>query len=67
MFLGSKAGPARNTDSLTAICEPIVKKIWDRRRPVREITLFFIIFSVQHFNMRLVTAVLIFSCYEEII
>jgi hypothetical protein len=29
MFLGSKVRPMRRTDSLTAICELIVWKMWD--------------------------------------
>jgi hypothetical protein len=29
---GDKARPARKADNLTAICKPIVKKIWDPRR-----------------------------------
>jgi hypothetical protein len=29
MFLWSKAWPTRNADNLTAIYEPIAKKIWD--------------------------------------
>jgi hypothetical protein len=31
MFLGGK-GPARKADNLTAICEPIVEKMWEPRR-----------------------------------
>jgi hypothetical protein len=31
-LLGGKGRPARKADSLTAICEPIVKKMWERRR-----------------------------------
>jgi hypothetical protein len=29
---GGKRRPVHNTDSLTAICEPIVYKMWDPRR-----------------------------------
>jgi hypothetical protein len=29
---GGKGRPARKADNLTAICEPIVKKIWEPRR-----------------------------------
>jgi hypothetical protein len=29
---GGKGRPAREADNLTAICEPIVKKIWEPRR-----------------------------------
>jgi hypothetical protein len=29
---GGKGRPARKADSLTAICEPIVKKMWEPRR-----------------------------------
>jgi hypothetical protein len=29
MFLGSRARPVRRDDKLTAICEPIVQKMWD--------------------------------------
>jgi hypothetical protein len=29
IFLGGKARPARKADNLTAICEPIVKKMWE--------------------------------------
>jgi hypothetical protein len=29
MFLGRKARPVRRADNLTAICEPIVKIVWD--------------------------------------
>jgi hypothetical protein len=31
-FSGRKRRPAREADNLTAICEPIVKKIWEPRR-----------------------------------
>jgi hypothetical protein len=31
MFLGSKARPTREADSLTATCEPIVWEMWDPR------------------------------------
>jgi hypothetical protein len=31
-FLGSKARPARKADNLNAICEPLVKKLWDPQR-----------------------------------
>jgi hypothetical protein len=29
MFLGNTAHPARKTDKLTTICEPIVQTMWD--------------------------------------
>jgi hypothetical protein len=29
---GDKEPPARKSDNLTAICEPIVQKMWDIRR-----------------------------------
>jgi hypothetical protein len=33
IFLGIKGGrPARKADNLTAICEPIVRKMWEPRR-----------------------------------
>jgi hypothetical protein len=31
MFLGNKARPARKADNLSAICKPIVNKMWDPR------------------------------------
>jgi hypothetical protein len=31
-FSGGKGRPARKADNLTAICEPIFKKIWEPRR-----------------------------------
>jgi hypothetical protein len=31
-FLGGKRRPARGADNLTAICEPIVQKMWDPQR-----------------------------------
>jgi hypothetical protein len=31
-LLGGKPRPARKADNMTAICEPIVQKIWDPRR-----------------------------------
>jgi hypothetical protein len=30
--MGGKARPARKADNLTAICEPIVYKMWDLQR-----------------------------------
>jgi hypothetical protein len=30
-FLGAKAGPARKAHNFTAICEPIVWKMWEPR------------------------------------
>jgi hypothetical protein len=30
--MGGKGRPARKADNLTAICEPIVQKMWDPRR-----------------------------------
>jgi hypothetical protein len=32
ILLGGKGRPARKADNLTAICEPIVKKMWEPRR-----------------------------------
>jgi hypothetical protein len=29
---GGKAQPARKADNLTAVCEPIVQKMWEPRR-----------------------------------
>jgi hypothetical protein len=31
-LLGSKGRPARKADNLTAICQPIVYKMWETRR-----------------------------------
>jgi hypothetical protein len=31
-FLGGKGQPARGADNLTAMCEPIVWKMWEPRR-----------------------------------
>jgi hypothetical protein len=32
ILLGSKGRPARKADGLTAICEPIIYKMWEPRR-----------------------------------
>jgi hypothetical protein len=32
IFLGGKGRPPRKADNLTAICEPIVQKMWEPRR-----------------------------------
>jgi hypothetical protein len=34
MFLESRTRPVRKADNFTAICEPIVYKIWEPRRPI---------------------------------
>jgi hypothetical protein len=39
---GGKGRPARRADNLSAICEPIVKKMWVPPRPVTGIALPFL-------------------------
>jgi hypothetical protein len=44
---GGKERPVRKPDKLTAICEPIVCKVWDPPRPVTVMALFtFILYSI---------------------